>query len=64
MPTRDYLIWTTFKEHAFIDNLGSWGEGKKNRAELLKKYLQAAKNRTNWCGVDSGSIISRVASEI
>ena len=55
----------TESEHKFIDKLGNWNpELPRNRLELLKKYLKAAKNRVDWHGIDKDDVIRRVESEV
>ena len=52
-------------ENKFLDKLGNWNpDFPRNRIELLKKYLKAAKNRVDWAGIDKDEILTRVKSEI
>jgi hypothetical protein len=55
-----YDSWETENELDFISNMGM-GVYKKDpisRIELLVKYINAAKKRDIWCGMDKKEIIN------
>ena len=61
MPEKD-RSWTTRSEINFIKGLGMWSSENHavkdaGRAELLRRYLQSAKHRTNWGAVDKDQVI-------
>lgn len=48
--------WTTDDEIDYINNIGSY-TGAKSKIPLLRGYIDSAKNRVDWHGVDSDAAI-------
>lgn len=50
---------TTRFEVEFIEGLGHWSTAgsRIHRAELLRRYIQAAERRENWDGIDRAEVI-------
>jgi len=51
-------FYTTSHELAFISGLGHHRKQPHSQQKLLEKYLQAAKNRYDWKGIDRVEIIN------
>ena len=58
MPGQSPNFHGTRLELQYLTGLGSHGEHDKDRKALLKKYLEAAKLRTNWVGVDKDLVLA------
>ena len=41
-------LWTSTDEQMFLDGLGSWGTKRRDRARLLKGYIEGNKQRRTW----------------
>ena len=48
------MIWNTYDELEFIDNIGTYAETLEgcNNISLLKKYINAISGRSNWGKID------------
>lgn len=58
--------WTTSDEKWWIDTLGQHDQAIKKvpYIELLERYLEAAKNRKNWDGIDKRTVISYAKKQL
>jgi len=56
----------TMDEIRYIKNLGTgaFRKGSRNRAELLRGYIRAAKRRQNWDGIDRGEVLWVACQEL
>lgn len=59
-----YCHHSTRNELDFIDGLGSFGGSLMPRRYLLRRYLEAARSRTDWGNIDADIIIERVETEL
>lgn len=60
------MAYTTFREHEFLDQLGTLKEEgvQMARYQLLKRYAKAMVNRHDWGSIDRKEIEARVKSEL
>ena len=49
--------YATSAERKFITNLGKHGNRRCTRAELLRRYIQAAKPRQDWQSIDKAAVL-------
>lgn len=62
---KNYKTWTTEDEIAFVDSLGEHGYGgAEPYCDLLEKYLQAAKDRTDWGQINRDAVIEYVKARV
>jgi hypothetical protein len=52
--------WTTENEVAWLKNIGQHTTDPRmpGRIELLKSYIEGAKKRRNWAGMDRAKVMS------
>lgn len=62
--TEWYCNWTTRNELDFVAGLGRHGRARESRQVLLRRYLEAARQRVEWGNVESEIVIDAVRSEL
>lgn len=58
--------WTTIDEKRWIDTMGQHDQSirKVPYIELLERYLEAAKKRKNWDGIDKRAVIAYAKKQL
>lgn len=58
--------WTTIDEKRWIDTMGQHDQSirKVPYIELLDRYLEAAKKRKNWDGIDKRAVVDYAKNQL
>jgi hypothetical protein len=58
--------WTTIDEKRWIDTMGQHDQSIKKvpYIELLERYLEAAKKRKSWDGIDKRTVIAYAKKQL